>query len=375
VNVVTRELQSALGHADYVKSLRPHLPRDAFRPDPRSYLRIVLHVGVICAGVVAFRLCSHAWWPLICLLVANSAATLPFLGHDLSHRTIVTHRYLLYPTELVLWSLIFVPVTLWRRLHNAHHIHLNSDGDPDRAYLTSDRGFWPLVTSALLYPNRFARYNPLCALHFVAYPIRHTIAALLPSDSSSFVTAIPLYSRRDKFIIFLEFLFMAAVQGLIAFVSDGAFLWASVVPGLAASAVSSWYFFTNHRLQKFHDSDDVLASTTSVAVPGICDALHSNFSYHTEHHLFPAMNSRYYPLVSRLLQAHFPDRYHRVPMGAAWSRLWRNPLLLSPNGERAPASTVEDLRQETGFRDRIRRRVVALMRRPLSLKLPAFRRL
>jgi fatty acid desaturase len=363
LTVHTRDLRSALGHADYVKSLRPNLPPDAFRPDPRGYLRIGLHFGISIAGFVALRASPHAWWPLIGLVIANSAAALPFLGHDLSHRTIVTHRYLLYPTELVLWSLLFVPVTLWRRLHNAHHVHVNSYGDPDRAYLTSDRGLSPIVTAALLYPNRITRYNPLCALHFLAYPLRHGIAALFFSGSPSFVAANPVSSVRDKITILLEILFVVAVQGLIAYFVHGAYLWASVVPGLMASAVSSWYFFTNHRLQQFHNSDDVLASTTSVTVPRICDFLHSNFSYHTEHHLFPAMNSKYYPMVSMLLQAHFPDRYHRVPMAAAWSKLWRNPILLSPNGERSPVSAAEEPAPEAGFRDRrhARQLVVAAM--------------
>jgi fatty acid desaturase len=267
---------------------------------------------------------------------------LPFLGHNLSHRTIVTNRYLLYPTELVLWSLLFIPVTLWRRLHNAHHVHLNSDGDPDRAFLTSDRGLGPILTTILLYPNRFTRYNPLCLLFFVAYPVRHLIAAVFSLSSSSFVAANPITSTRDKITILLEVLFMVALQGVIAYFTSGAYIWAAVVPGVAASAVSSWYFYTNHRLQKFHHSDDVVASTTSVAVPYICDILHSNFSYHTEHHLFPAMNSKYYPMVGKLLQAQFPDRYHRVSMATAWSALWRIPILLSPDGNNAPAPEAED---------------------------------
>jgi fatty acid desaturase len=342
LTVPTRDIPSAFGHADYVKCLRANLPADAFRPDPRGYLRIGFFLGIILAGFIALRVSPHAWRPLIGLVIANAMAALPFLAHDLSHRAIVTHRYLLYPTELVLWSLLFVPVTLWRRLHNAHHVHVNSDGDPDRAYLTSDRGLSPVVTAAMLYPNRITRYNPLWILHFVAYPLRQGIAALFFSGSPSFVTANPISSVRDKITILLEILFVAAIQILIAYFVDGAYLWAVVIPGLMASGVSSWYFFTNHRLQQFHNSDDVLASTTSVIVPRVCDFLHSNFSYHTEHHLFPAMSSKYYPMVSKLLHAHFPDRYHRVSIAAAWSKLWKNPLLLSPKDEGSPVSAAQE---------------------------------
>ena len=43
----------------------------------------------------------------------------------------------------------------------------------------------------------------------------------------------------------------------------------------------------------------------TVTVPKVCDYLHSNFSYHTEHHLFPNIHPKYYPLISGLIQRHF----------------------------------------------------------------------
>jgi fatty acid desaturase len=364
---------AAFGHADYVKALRPHLPRDAFRPDPRAYVRIAVHLGVIFAGFAAFRVSPKALWPLISLGIAGSTSALPFLAHDLSHRSIVTHRFLLYPTELALWSLLFVPVTLWRRLHNAHHVHANSEDDPDRAYLTTDLGLVALVTSALLHPNRIIRYNPLCLLYFVAYPLRH-IAALFFSNSPSFVTAKPKSSARDTIRMLLEIVFIVTLQGLIAVFVTGAYIWASLVPVLIASAVSSCYFFTNHRLQKFHDSDDVLASTTSVAVPGVCDFLHSNFSYHTEHHLFPAMNSKYYPTVGQLLKVHFPDRYHRLPIGAAWSELWANPILLPPDDEHAGVSAAEEAPGKSATSNHAQSDVAVVHLTVNALRLPVLRR-
>jgi fatty acid desaturase len=64
----------------------------------------------------------------------------------------------------------------------------------------------------------------------------------------------------------------------------------------------------------------VLAGSTSVAVPRAFDWFHSNFSYHA-HHLFPAMNSDYYPLVSALLRERFGEHYHRLTIGTAWTAL------------------------------------------------------
>jgi hypothetical protein len=41
------------------------------------------------------------------------------------------------------------------------------------------------------------------------------------------------------------------------------------------------------------------------------------------------MNSEFYPVVSRLVQEHFGDRYHRVNISHAWKRLWRNEVFVA----------------------------------------------
>lgn len=64
----------------------------------------------------------------------------------------------------------------------------------------------------------------------------------------------------------------------------------------------------------------------------------ASFSYHSEHHVFPAMPPRFYPQVSHLLQTHFPDRYQRLPFAEAWRRLWlKDEFIVEPqrrDGER-----------------------------------------
>ena len=63
------------------------------------------------------------------------------------------------------------------------------------------------------------------------------------------------------------------------------------------------------------------------------DWLHDNFSYHTEHHVFPSMNPKFYPEVSRLLQEHFPERYNRIPLREAWRRLWLRDEFIDETGK------------------------------------------
>jgi fatty acid desaturase len=63
----------------------------------------------------------------------------------------------------------------------------------------------------------------------------------------------------------------------------------------------------------------------SIRVPKLFDQLHLNFSYHPEHHIFPGINSDYYPRVQELLETHYPARLNLLPAGEAWRLLRQTP--------------------------------------------------
>jgi fatty acid desaturase len=88
-------------------------------------------------------------------------------------------------------------------------------------------------------------------------------------------------------------------------------------------------------LNPLGNEQDPLAATTSVIVPELFNRIHFNFSYHTEHHLFPTVNSEYYPLVSKLLQEKFGPHYNRLAISEAWSRLWSLEFF-APSFQEAP---------------------------------------
>ena len=88
------------------------------------------------------------------------------------------------------------------------------------------------------------------------------------------------------------------------------------------------YIFTNHLFCPMTAVNDPLGNSISVRVPKLLDILHFNFSYHAEHHIFPWLNSDYYPQVRELLQQHFPERMgYVVPLAEAWRRLLHTPNL------------------------------------------------
>jgi fatty acid desaturase len=333
------------------------LPPQALRPHPGAFVSIGVHLAVMASCWIASAYVPSIWWPLLGLVAGISRGSLSFLAHDVAHRTVVTNRYLLYPTELVLWALVFIPATVWRRVHRAHHAHVNAADDPERRWAEIELSPVAFVAAAGLMPNRALPYNVLCCLYWLTWPFRNAIALLFPGDAKpGFVTAKPRYSRAEKLWVAFEVLFIAAVQLGLWKLLHRAYPWVGLGPVLVATVIISAYFFTNHGLRPLGDGKDTLAATTSVAVPEFFNRLHSYFAYHTEHHLFPTMNPKFYPLVRNLLGKHFPDRYQCIPFGEAWSHLWRQPIahvdsrsLIALSGAgRRPVQTGQPLYAATG---------------------------
>ncbi|MDM3849029.1 MAG: fatty acid desaturase [Aphanizomenon gracile PMC644.10] len=86
-----------------------------------------------------------------------------------------------------------------------------------------------------------------------------------------------------------------------------------------------FYIYTNHLLCPMTNVNDPLINSLSIRVPKLFDLLHLNFSYHTEHHIFPGMNSDYAPMVQELLQTHYPKRFNLLNAGKAWELMMQTP--------------------------------------------------
>jgi fatty acid desaturase len=322
----------AAATAQFARTLRPLLPEAAFRPAPRRLALAGLHVAVVVMGWLAIRYLPSTFWPVAVLLIGVSLSAIAFLAHDAIHGSVVRTRPLRDLVEILLWSLLLMPRSVYKRVHHLHHRCTNSEADPDRRFLPDE--LTPLASAygRMFFPNRQWRYGPLWFLHFIAYSIRHTRAALSSDpEQLSAMTAVPRYTMKERLAIALELAIILALQLAVWFLIAHpsahprlAYVCAVALPVIIMSAFVSFYFFTNHGLKPVSDDADVLAGSTSIAVPRLFNWLHSNFSYHVEHHLFPAMSSDYYPMVGELLRRHFPAQYHRVTAGDAWSALIRS---------------------------------------------------
>ena len=78
-------------------------------------------------------------------------------------------------------------------------------------------------------------------------------------------------------------------------------------------------------LRPLTNAPDCLATTMSVTTLAAIDVIHLHFSHHVEHHLFPAMSHRYYPLVRDSLRHHAGDRYLAPSHWRALLTLYQTP--------------------------------------------------
>lgn len=315
---------------EYVRVLRPLLPPESFRPDRRALLPMAAHLALFLGTCLLLR-ATDAWWvgPLCAVVIGHEIACLGFLAHDVSHRTVVRSRWGASMLEMLLFGLNNIPPTLWRRMHNQnHHAETNTLKDPDRNFLKSESTWATRLYAALLLPGKEGlEHNPLILLQFIPYVLRNILVSFLPGGMKpSLVTNKPLFTVRQKLRLAGELGVITLLEyGVLHLVGGdwGKFFWAYPAALCVASAVVMTYVFTNHFLNPLCEHTDPVTGTTSVIVPRWVDWMHDNFSYHTEHHVFPGMNPRHYPAVSRLLQERFPDRYNRVSLREAWRQLRR----------------------------------------------------
>jgi fatty acid desaturase len=47
--------------------------------------------------------------------------------------------------------------------------------------------------------------------------------------------------------------------------------------------------------------------------------------FHSIHHIFPGINSDYYPMVQELLESHYPEDMNLIDAGEAWRLLRQTP--------------------------------------------------
>jgi fatty acid desaturase len=326
-----------LSTAACVRRVRASLPAEAFQPNTGRLWTVATHAAIIGVSYATVRR-MPAVGPVAALVIGHSLACVAFVGHEASHQAVVRHRVARYALEFLLFGLNMVPPTMWNRLHNlTHHHHAGTPRDPDRPFLETERSPSTTWYARLFYPSSDRPKGYVLVLcHFVTYLGRNIATVFYPdAKKPAIVTSKPAYRPRERVIIAVELLLMAALQYGV-WVAVGRswtnYLWVSPVALCVTSAILMAYVFTQHFLNPITHDHDPLGGTTSVMVPRLIDRWHGYFSYHTEHHLFPSMNTDYYPAVSEALKRESGGRYQQLPISEAWRRLWQQQMFRRVEG-------------------------------------------
>ncbi len=345
--------------ADYAKTLRAFLPQAAFQPNVDRVIILVINLVILVLGWgIASDLDRWIWYtrwlylPLT-VIMANSVIVLLFSVHDVMHSALIKNRRLLHLITLLGLTPLWMPPTLWRILHNqVHHNHTNSLKDPDRRYLHDQPMTWGKWIQALLAPSlQVNRVLMTLGMMFAwgVYTFRNLTSVLLfNTDTVDYVPASFRVKTRDRYMIAVEFLIMLSLHFcILQFLEfDGLKLLLSYfLPiGLGYAGVI-FYIYTNHMFCPITEVNDPLVNSTSIKVPAFLDVLHFNFSYHAEHHIFPGLNSDYYPLAQKLIHLHYPEQANYVvDVQTAWEKLLEAPQnCRNTNTARSGSTTAEPL--------------------------------
>lgn len=333
--------QLLISQASYAKKLRPLLPAEAFKPDSSKLVILLLNLAILILGwVIADKLdhwaVSLLWLYLpLAVVMGNSVSVLAFSCHDLMHGTVTRNSRMIYFISLLGQTILWMPPTLWKIVHNrVHHNQTNALDDPDRNYLYEQPNTWGKKIQHLAFPS--VEVHPLGLVVGMAtawgyYVFRNLTSVLLFNRKSvDYVPAAFTVNTKERRTIAWEFLAILLMHFCILAYLDFSplkLMLGYFIPIGIGYAVMIFYIYTHHLICQMTSINDPLINTVSIRVPKIFDLLHLNFSYHTEHHIFPGMNSDYYPMVRELLETHYPGRMNLLNAGEAWHLLLQTPRL------------------------------------------------
>ena len=309
-------------NSHYTAELRKHLPKEYFRPVARRLLWLLPFLVLAAGSIVVIAYWHLPWYVnlLLALVLGQCYGSLGFLGHETLHGSVVRSPWLRDAVGALCFAPFNLGPKLWRKWHNVeHHGHTqHAHEDPDTMGTLEQ---WR-ERAALQWLYRLAPWlrSLLTFFSFTFWFSYHSFDMLRKYWHD--------FSRRERVILTLQYLAPVAFWlALLALVGPVKFLYVWLVPVLLANFIVMSYIATNHLLNPLAETNDSLVTSLTVRVPRWVDVIHFNFSHHTEHHVFPAMNPKYAPQVKALLQRLWPDRYNELPFGKALALLWRTPRL------------------------------------------------
>ena len=330
---------SYISQPEYAKKLRPLMPSEAFQPDSNKVLILLINGLILIFGWgIASRLDQwdwRLWWMFLpfSLIMGNSVIVSLFCSHDILHSKVIKDVWLRRLIGTLGLTMLWTPPTFWKAVHNReHHNKSNSLHDPDRNYLSSHPQNWGKRIQHLFVPS--TEVHPIWLVIGMAnawgvHTFRNLSSVLLFNNGDTQYPVVSFcVSAKERRAIAVELAVISLIHAGILFYlgwHPAKLLLSYFLPIWIGYAGVLFYIYTNHMACRMTPVNDPLINTISLQMPKIFDVLHLNFSYHTEHHIFPGMNSDYYPILQQLLLTHYPERFNLLEAQDAWTMLLKTP--------------------------------------------------
>lgn len=311
--------------AYYNRKLTPTLPAHFFERTPARVLYAVAFLGLNILLVLAvLKLDLH--WTLKILagvLIGQFNAGLAFISHETSHGQHIANKEAQDFLVLFAFAPFLISPTYWRFWHNRLH-HGNTQ------YILKDPDAFPNTTvyRQSKFMQRLYDWTP------GAGTIRSYFYFFFWFSFQSFLNQIymrfgnKMWEQMKHNRVSFEFAFQILLIGsYIYFVGSAAPLYLILIPFAIQNYTVMSYISTNHNISPLTKINDPLENSLSVKVNPVLEAVHLNFGYHVEHHIFPRMSGAYTKKVHFELIKMFPNTYQCMPKLAALKLLYSTPRL------------------------------------------------
>ena len=304
---------------DRIRRELPHI----FQQQPARAWAMLPLIGI--AGLCTWAILhfSLPWYAmaLLAVIIGNNYGAGMLLGHECLHGSVVRARWLQDVLGYVGLGPPLMSPNLWRVWHNQVHHGKTNNPMLDTDHFGTMRRYQQMKSTRFV--NRLAPGSGSIASYgFMFYWLSFHTQVVLWITSRH----LPSFQQLNRKLAIADTLVFAAGWLALALLA-GPYkaIFVVLLPIAIGNFVVMMYLSTNHFMRPLTINNDALENTMSVRTWPLFDWLHFRFSHHVEHHMFPRVNSKFYPELRAWLEREVPDRYVCPPHFAALKALFGTP--------------------------------------------------